>query len=126
MRKLRKITESDLHRIVRNVVNEISAGPMGGNGGGADDRVIQLIERAGYEYKINGNQLFVKFVGKGGSTSSKWGGNFSKNDAMKFYTLITNIIDLGGKLEDMKPAGGGVAYIFTNVGKSPYVRPDNF
>ncbi len=122
MKRLRKITESDLHRIVRNVVNEISADPIGGNGGGADDRVNQLIERAGYEYKINGNQLFVKFVGKGG----KWTGNISKSDAMKFYTLITNIIDLGWKLEDMKPAGGGVVYIFTNVGKSPYVRPNNF
>ena len=98
MRKLRNLTESDLHRIVRNVVNEISAGQMGGNGGGnsEDSRLIMDIKREGYQAHIgrDGN-LAIIYNSRNG---------LSKSEAMKFYSLTTRIIDSGWTLKEIVPS----------------------
>lgn len=115
---MKRITESKLNSIIKSVINEIS-GPQGMpiNKRDRSQEVVEMIEREGYECQTNGKALIIKFTGKktnlkagGWDKGNPWG--LTQSEAMKFYNLVSKVIDYGWKLVNMAPSNGGVIFYF--------------
>ena len=120
MKNIKRLSESQLNRIVKSVISEIAAPQM--PQAPQNDRmskIIAEIEREGYEAKNRGDMLYVKFSKNGGAMPSKsrsWSRGISMSDAQKFYNLVSKIINDGFRFDNIVPTQGGVVFIFTDMG----------
>ena len=104
MRQVRRLTESDLNRIVKKAVNEVVHPGWADEWKNPTDEIVEDLKRKGYEVNVQKDgTLYVKYA---------INGNLSHSQAMEFYNLTGKIIDSGWTLKGMQPTNGGVWFIF--------------
>ena len=115
---MKKIIEAKLNKIIKSVINEIAApnAPQKNE----DSYIIDLLERGGYEYKIKGDTLYVKYSSRNGWTN--------QSEAYKFFNIVSSITESHEwKLQNMMPGRDGVVFCFKKNKMRPsdmYARPD--